>query len=93
MRLIRVFHGQVVQVALLLDCAEERLVGLVEPDPDELTFAGERAADLVDAERRYANATGIRRSVDDRARAWKVGIIAVHRSGSSFLGIMPDLSP
>ena len=60
-----VFDRQVVQVEGALDLLEQRLVRLVEAEPDEERRIGEGGRDLVDGERRDAHAGAIGGAVDD----------------------------
>jgi hypothetical protein len=46
MRPVGVLHGEIVQVELLLDLAQQLLAGLVEPDPDEVVVLAGRAAGI-----------------------------------------------
>src|SRR5262249_44838962 len=66
MRGVRVLDGQVVEVELLLHLAQQLLVGLVDPDPDELTRELEDLADVLDVDLAEPLAVaGIRDAVDE----------------------------
>ena len=69
MRVDRVLDREVVQAELLLHLAQQRLLGLVQPNPDELTVAGQRRLDLIDGQGRGARPAGVGGAVDDRSRS------------------------
>jgi hypothetical protein len=47
---VRVFDGQVMQAELALDEAEQRLLGLVQPNPDEALGLTQQIVDLLEGD-------------------------------------------
>jgi len=62
----------------LLHRPQEFLRRLIQADPDELVFLGERRLDLIDRQRRRAGAARVRRAIDDRSLRRRLRRVAIH---------------
>ncbi len=84
MRVERVLDGKIVQPELQLHTAQQRLVGLEQPEPHEAPGAGEDRADLIERDVLDARSALVRRRIDDSVRIRRRrrgGLEAAHRGG------------
>ena len=77
------------RLELTLDLAEQRLVWLVEAQPDELVLSCERLLDVLNREIGYTDARRICRAVDDPRCAWR----RFHRGQLHRLDYRPSTDP
>ena len=69
MRMVRVFHGEVVQPELFLQLVEQFLVRLMQANPDEVSRLLQRVADLVQIDVGQTRAiAAISDAIDDHRR-------------------------
>ena len=77
----RMLDREVVKMEGRLDAVEQRLVGLVEAEPDEDGWIRERRRDLVQGQGRDAHSLAIRGAVDDAPRnRWFVHLQSLRRT-------------
>ena len=66
MRVVGIFDGQIVQPELLLDGAKDVLLRFIQPEPDELIVALERAVNLLNADIGHAHPSAVGGAIDHR---------------------------